>query len=129
MMYLVLCRHHFSSTTHFATYISNLEKNRQNPELKKVGSMGSTLPEHTRFFPGTPKARNYLKDIRIIFQAICSVKIARIIYISLLAQTLSLYYPTIDGIYTVCIKKTQEREITQFCSRNASALFSTLAKP
>ena len=83
-MYLVLCRHHFSSTTHFATYISNLEKNRQNPELKKVGSMGSTLPELTRFFPGTPKASNYLEDVQIVFQAICFVKIAQFIYISLL---------------------------------------------
>ena len=53
-------------------------------ELKKVGSTGSMLPEHTRFFPGTPKARNYLKDVRIVFQALFSVKIAQFIYISLL---------------------------------------------
>ena len=29
-------------------------------ELKKVGS---TLPEHLRFSPGTHKARNYPKDV------------------------------------------------------------------
>ena len=51
-------------------------------ELKKVGSMGSTPPEHSRFSPGTHKARNYLKDVWIMFQAICSVKIARFINIS-----------------------------------------------
>ena len=39
----------------------------QYPELKKVGSAGSILPEHSRFFPGTHKARNYLKDVLIHF--------------------------------------------------------------
>ena len=32
-------------------------------ELKKVGSMGSTLPEHLRFFPETHKGRYYIKDV------------------------------------------------------------------
>ena len=54
------------------------------PELKKVGSTGSTLPEHQRFSPGTHKARNYLKDVWLLFQAICLVKIAQQINISLL---------------------------------------------
>ena len=45
-------------------------------ELKTVGSTGSTLPEHPRFSPGTHKASNYLKDVWIVCQAICSVKIA-----------------------------------------------------
>ena len=38
------------------------------------------------------------------------------------SQTLSSYYPTIEGIYTVCIKKLRNRKIIHFCSRNASAL-------
>ena len=49
------------------------------PELKKVGSMGSTLPEHLRFSPGTHKVRNYLKEEHLNH----SVKIARFINISL----------------------------------------------
>ena len=32
--------------------------------MKKVRSMGSTLPEHLRFFPGTHKANNYLNKAR-----------------------------------------------------------------
>ena len=56
----------------------------KEPELKKVGSTGSTLPEHSRISPGAHKARNYPKDVWIAFQAICSVKIAQFIYISLL---------------------------------------------
>jgi len=42
-------------------------------ELKKVGS---TLPERSRFSPGTHRARNYLKDVWISFQAGYSMKIA-----------------------------------------------------
>ena len=59
-------------------------RNPPLPELKKVGSTGSTLPEHPRFSPGTHKASNYLKDVWMVFQAICSVKIARFSNISLL---------------------------------------------
>ena len=44
-------------------------------ELKKVGSMGSKLPDHPRFSPGTPKASNYLKDVWIGFEVIYSAKI------------------------------------------------------
>ena len=33
--------------------------------------------EHPRFSPGTHKARNYLKDVRIALQAICPMKIAQ----------------------------------------------------
>ena len=53
-------------------------------ELKKAGSTGSTLPEHQRQSPGTHKARHYLKDVWIAFQAICSAKIAQFINISLI---------------------------------------------
>ena len=44
--------------------------------FKKRRSTGSTLPEHSRFSPGKHKARNYLKDVLIVFQVICSVRIA-----------------------------------------------------
>ena len=54
----------------------NSNKGSVKAELKKVGSTGSTLPEHSRFSPGKHKARNYLKDVLIVFQDICSVKIA-----------------------------------------------------
>ena len=37
------------------------------PELKKVGSMGSMLPEHPRFAWGTQKASSYLKNVQIAF--------------------------------------------------------------
>ena len=50
--------------------------NRSDTRVEKVGSTGSMLPEHPRFFPGTHKARNYVKDVWILFEAICSVKIA-----------------------------------------------------
>ena len=53
-------------------------------EMKKVGSTESTLPEHSRFSPGTHKVRYYLKDVWIAFQAICFVKIPQFINISLL---------------------------------------------
>ena len=53
-------------------------------KLKKVGSTGSMLPEHPRFSKGTPKASNYPKDVRIVFQAIYSIKIAIFSNISLL---------------------------------------------
>ena len=52
------------------------------PELKKVGSTRSTLPERQRFSPETHKARHKLKDVWIAFQVISSVKIARFINIS-----------------------------------------------
>ena len=42
------------------------------------------------------------------------------------SKTLSSYYPTIGGIYTVCIKKIRNGKITNFCYQNASALFSAL---
>ena len=104
------------------------------PELRKVGSMGSTLPEHLRFSPGTHKANNYLKDVSIAFQAISSLKIAQFINIFLyyllhsvvmpyISKTLTLNYPTISGIYT---KKLRNEKITNLCSRNASPLFSAL---
>ena len=50
--------------------------NISHPELKKMRSTGSTLPEHSRLSPVTQKARNYPKDVKIAFQAICFVKIA-----------------------------------------------------
>ena len=73
--------------------------------MKKIGSTGSMIPEHKRLPPETHKARNYLKDVMIAFQAILSVKIAQFINISLLvlsdahsSKTLSFYYPTFGGI-------------------------------
>ena len=54
----------------------NSNKGSVKAELKKVGSTGSTLPEHSRLSPVTQKARNYPKDVKIAFQAICFVKIA-----------------------------------------------------
>ena len=64
--------------------IDELRVKSLNKPLYKVRSTGSTLPEHSRVSPGKHKARNYLKDVWIAFQAICSVKIAQFIYISLL---------------------------------------------
>ena len=55
--------------------LEGIEGKRHNilhTELKKIGSTGSTLPEHQRFSQGTHKARHYLKDVWIAFQAICS---------------------------------------------------------
>ena len=42
------------------------------------------------------------------------------------SKTQSLCCPTIGWIYTVCIKKLRNWKITNFRSRNASALFSAL---
>ena len=42
------------------------------------------------------------------------------------SKTLSLYYPTIGGIYSVFMKNFRNRKITNFCSWNALALSSAL---
>ena len=42
------------------------------------------------------------------------------------SKTLSSYYPTIGGIYSVFMKKLRNRKITNFCSWNALALSSAL---
>ena len=111
--------------------------NRMLPELKKVGSTGSTLPAHSRFSPGTHKTGNYPKDVMIAFKAICSVKRAQFIYISLLLVcSIVLGCPIIQNTEFVLrynwwninrlYNKLRNREITNFCSRNTSALFSAL---
>ena len=36
------------------------------PEMKKVGSRGSMLPEHRRLSPGTHETRTHLKGVLIM---------------------------------------------------------------
>ena len=64
----------------------NMSRGHFNPPSHRVEKVGSTLPEHPRFSPGTHKARNYQKDVRIALQAICSMKIAGFINISILVM-------------------------------------------
>ena len=104
------------------------------PELKKVRSTGSMLPEHPRFFPGTHKARNYVKDVWILFEAICSVKIAWFINISpLLPVAKHSYAPYLKNtefilpynwwnIYWL-YKKTQEWEDNQLLLLERLSIF------
>ena len=44
--------------------------------VEKSGEHGEHAPGTPKVFPGTRKARNYLKDVWKEFQAICTVKIA-----------------------------------------------------
>ena len=87
-----------------------------------MGSTGSSLPEHPRFSPGTRKARNYLKDVWIAFQAICSVSIASFINISSLVPV--AYY---WGAPQIIVQNT-EFVLPCISITNASALFSALSQ-
>ena len=41
--------------------------------VEKVWSTGSMLPEHTRFSPGTHRARAYLKGVRSLVLNLCHI--------------------------------------------------------
>ena len=103
----------------------------ETAELKKVGSTGSMLPEHTRLFPGTHETRMHLKGVLIMaFQAIPPLRMAQLMifplkYLSSLhnLKILRLICCAIDKKYWVLIKDSDTESWTIFGSGTPQHFF------